>query len=503
MEELDEMVALEQWDGLALSQQLSEVCLYTPLHSPDLKEIVVVETSVAEQFLQPLEEIEEVNLADQEEENDRDDPQDQICSQDVFCTPDFITPIEQQFPVHFDVNKDNTRQRIKSPTRLTPLRYKRPRPDPQLQLSTWLKENEQVPQLEVPLLPEKPNLQNEDGAGSMRGKLVKESACAFMPSHPGVRSKHHRVDSPVCIRNPFVQGDSEENADTLHSARPPVPLAPRFAQSGMSRYSEDFHEIQEIGQGNFSRVYKVLKRIDGCLYAVKRSIHQLHQDSRRKQALTEVQALAAIGMHENVVRYHTAWFESDYLYIQMELCDSTLGQYAASIPATSLECSLLTALWQMAKALSHIHAKGLVHLDLKPDNIYVLDGVFKLGDFGCATRIDGSLSFEEGDARYIPLEFLNEDYTHLCSVDMFSLGASIYELATGVTLPSSGPTYKALREGKLAVPPGFSSSFENLLKELMHPNAKRRPLADDVLKHPIFSGQTLGMNLSEEITALT
>ncbi len=93
--------------------------------------------------------------------------------------------------------------------------------DPQLQLSTWLKENEQVPQLEVPLLPEKPNLQNEDGAGSMRGKLVKESACAFMPSHPGVRSKHHRVDSPVCIRNPFVQGDSEENADTLQSARPP------------------------------------------------------------------------------------------------------------------------------------------------------------------------------------------------------------------------------------------------------------------------------------------
>jgi hypothetical protein len=86
-EELDEMVALEQWDGLALSQQLSEVCLYTPLHSPDLKEIVVVETSVAEQLLQPLEEVEEVNLADQEEGNDRDDPNDHICSQDVFWYP--------------------------------------------------------------------------------------------------------------------------------------------------------------------------------------------------------------------------------------------------------------------------------------------------------------------------------------------------------------------------------------------------------------------------------
>jgi wee1-like protein kinase len=62
------------------------------------------------------------------------------------------------------------------------------------------------------------------------------------------------------------------------------------------------------------------------------------------------------GMHENVVRYHTAWFESDYLYIQMELCDSTLGQYAASIPATSLECSLLTALWQVGFLFLHFES---------------------------------------------------------------------------------------------------------------------------------------------------
>jgi hypothetical protein len=41
------------------------------------------------------------------------------------------------------------------------------------------------------------------------------------------------------------------------------------------------------------------------------------------------------------------------------------------------------------------------------------------------------------------------------------------------------------------------------VQELMHPNAKRRPLADDLLKHPIFCRRTLGMNLSDEITALT
>ncbi|KAF3341355.1 wee1-like protein kinase isoform X2 [Carex littledalei] len=55
-----------------------------------------------------------------------------------------------------------------------------------------------------------------------------------------------------------------------------------------------FHGTVPISM-NLSRVFKVLKRIDGCLYAVKQSIKQLHNETERKRALMEVQALAALG----------------------------------------------------------------------------------------------------------------------------------------------------------------------------------------------------------------
>lgn len=119
---------------------------------------------------------------------------------------------------------------------------------------------------------------------------------------------------------------------------------------------------------------------------------------------------------------------------------------------------------QIAKALQFIHERGIAHLDVKPDNIYVKNGVYKLGDFGCATLLDRSLPIEEGDARYMPQEILNDKYDHLDKVDVFSLGAAIYELIRGSSLPESGPLFLNLRDGKLPLLPGHSVQFQNLLK---------------------------------------
>ncbi|GMY27552.1 wee1-like protein kinase isoform X2, partial [Fagus crenata] len=94
---------------------------------------------------------------------------------------------------------------------------------------------------------------------------------------------------------------------------------------GLSRYHTVFHEIEQIGTGNFSLVFKVSKRIGGCLYAVKHSKRLLHLDTERRTALMEVQTLAALGSHENIVGYYSSWFENEQLFIQMELCDHSLS----------------------------------------------------------------------------------------------------------------------------------------------------------------------------------
>lgn len=140
---------------------------------------------------------------------------------------------------------------------------------------------------------------------------------------------------------------------------------------------------------------------------------------------------------------------------------------------------------QIAKALQFIHEKGIAHLDVKPDNIYVKNGVYKLGDFGCATLLDRSLPIEEGDARYMPQEILNEQYDHLDKVDIFSLGVTIYELARGSALPESGSLFLNLKEGKLPLLPAHSLQFQNLLKVLDFP-PKSKFLKESNKKHMKF-----------------
>ena len=69
----------------------------------------------------------------------------------------------------------------------------------------------------------------------------------------------------------------------------------------------------------------------------------------------------------------------------------------------------------MALALQHMHAKNMAHMDVKPDNIYVLDETnYKLGDFGLAASSCSSKhgSYEEGDARYVMLNL----FAFLCSM---------------------------------------------------------------------------------------
>ncbi|XP_030457912.2 wee1-like protein kinase [Syzygium oleosum] len=296
---------------------------------------------------------------------------------------------------------------------------------------------------------------------------------------------HCRVMPPPCIRNPYLSDASETDVDPFGNERSKSAGLFSSVTGGdcPSQYHTDFHEIEQIGAGTFGRVWKVLKRIDGCLYAVKQIIRPLCEDRERITALMEVQSLAALGSHENIVGYYSSWFENEHLYIQMELCDYNLSSQKSSLLT---EYDALTTLHQLAKVLLFMHDRGIAHLDVKLDNIYVKNGVYKLGDFGCATLLNNSLPVQEGDTRYMPHEILNENFDHLDKVDIFALGASAFELVTGSTLTKSGPQFLSLREGNLPFLPGHSLHFQNLLKVMMDPDPTARPSAKELVASPIF-----------------
>ena len=96
----------------------------------------------------------------------------------------------------------------------------------------------------------------------------------------------------------------------------------------MSRLRLDFVERGVVGRGGFCKVIKVISRLDGAEYAVKRTERKLRTERERREALREAQAMAGLGSGpgcEHVVRYYGCWMEYDHLYMRLELCEETLA----------------------------------------------------------------------------------------------------------------------------------------------------------------------------------
>jgi len=127
----------------------------------------------------------------------------------------------------------------------------------------------------------------------------------------------------------------------------------------------------------------------------------------------------------------------------MELCEcGSFGACLARLPPNSLvdEVDVWRMAAQVARGLSHVHAHGILHLDVKPDNV-LLDarGTYKLGDFGVAYVKDKGWELQDGDGGYVAPEVLAmnpEDPGSIptSAADIFSLGASIHEAASGKRL---------------------------------------------------------------------
>eukprot|EP00903_Cladosiphon_okamuranus_P017299 g15940.t1 len=265
-------------------------------------------------------------------------------------------------------------------------------------------------------------------------------------------------------------------------------------RGGRGRFATDFEVKEVIGTGGFGTVYKVRSRVDGCLYAVKCSRRRFKGESDRQNMLMEVYALAAVcdSAQEtiNIVRYHQAWIEDERLYIQTELCETSLEKQLESGHRLEIE-GVYAFLRQTLLGLEILHQHKLVHLDIKPGNIFVKNGQYKLGDFGLVTpvHVRSGTDVVEGDSRYMSKELLNDDHSNLTKCDVFSLGITMYEIISGRPLPPNGEEWHSLRSGKAGMPMGLPAELSKTLHEMMHPDPSRRPSAAELLRYPCLQSE--------------
>ena len=204
---------------------------------------------------------------------------------------------------------------------------------------------------------------------------------------------------------------------------------------------EDRYEILElIGSGGMANVYKARCHRLNRLVAIKILKSDLADNADfRRRFHDESQAVAQLS-HANIVSVYDVSTNPDREYIVMELIDGiTLKQYMERRGRMDWRESL-HFITQIMRGLSHAHSRGIIHRDIKPQNIMVLrDGSVKVADFGiaCLANQGQTLTQEAlGSVHYISPEQARGDRIDARS-DIYSAGVVLYEMLTG-RLPFEG-----------------------------------------------------------------
>ncbi len=204
---------------------------------------------------------------------------------------------------------------------------------------------------------------------------------------------------------------------------------------------DDRYEILElIGSGGMANVYKARCHRLNRLVAIKILKSDLADNvDFRRRFHDESQAVAQLS-HANIVSVYDVSTNPDREYIVMELIDGiTLKQYMERRGRMDWRESL-HFITQIMRGLSHAHSRGIIHRDIKPQNIMVLrDGSVKVADFGiaCLANQGQTLTQEAlGSVHYISPEQARGDRIDARS-DIYSAGVVLYEMLTG-RLPFEG-----------------------------------------------------------------
>ncbi len=196
------------------------------------------------------------------------------------------------------------------------------------------------------------------------------------------------------------------------------------------------YEITElIGVGGMAEVYKGVDVIDNKPVAIKILKKEYAENEEFLRRFRNESKAIAVLSHPNIVKIYDVGFSEKLQYIVMEYIDGiTLKEYIEDEKVLTWKDTVHFVI-QILRALQHAHDKGIVHRDIKPQNIMMFsDGTIKVMDFGIAkfAREEGKTATDQaiGSVHYISPEQASGAVTDAKS-DIYSVGAMMYEMLSG------------------------------------------------------------------------
>jgi serine/threonine-protein kinase len=195
-----------------------------------------------------------------------------------------------------------------------------------------------------------------------------------------------------------------------------------------------YHLERLIGQGGVAWVF-VGREADGTPVAVKVLKPQYAGDSPFEARFRNESGTAAKLEHPNIIRIRSVAKTGTHVYFAMDLCPDSLGARLAR-EGPLPEADILRIASDVARGLGFAHEQGLIHRDLKPDNILLRsDGRALIADFGIARAVSGHVASTGDNMTIGTPQYLSPEQAQGRSIDqradIYGLGVTLYKAATG------------------------------------------------------------------------
>ncbi|XP_059963330.1 striated muscle preferentially expressed protein kinase isoform X10 [Mesoplodon densirostris] len=293
----------------------------------------------------------------------------------------------------------------------------------------------------------------------------------------------------------------------VHSAQTAMEVeGVREDEERRGRRLSDFYDIhQEIGRGAFSYLRRVVERSSGLEFAAK---FIPSQAKPKASAWREARLLARL-QHDCILYFHEAFERRRGLVIVTELCTEELLERMARKP-TVCESEIRAYMRQVLEGICYLHKNHVLHLDVKPENLLVWDGVegeqqVRICDFGNAQKLTpGEPQYcQYGTPEFVAPEVVNQ--TPVSGVtDIWPVGVVAFLCLTGIS-PFVGENDRTT----LMNIQNYNVAFEEttflslsreargfLIKVLVRD--RLRPTAEETLEHPWFKAQARGAEVSTD-----
>jgi serine/threonine-protein kinase PpkA len=256
---------------------------------------------------------------------------------------------------------------------------------------------------------------------------------------------------------------------------------------------DGYRLLRKLGEGGMSQVFlaeNIATGLQQVLKIIKLDLDEnasLEQNEIVQRFISEYALISQID-HPNVAKIYDQGFGEAHAYISMEYFPG--GDLRQLMSGEIGETIAIATLIQVASALSAIHERGIIHRDMKPDNVMIRsDGSLALADFGIAMQIDTQLEPSEGGEVYGTPSYVSPEQAAGDAVDhradIYALGIMFYELLVGKK-PYRAPTVQALLLQHMQAPlptlPPDYRHYQSLMNKLLAKSPRERiQTADEII----------------------